>query len=109
MFVLFDIFCYNFYIYIRNNQFSIIKIYIIEFIYCIDNFILNMISKKGKPKIDDYIELKEIKEISGRPSIHLTEEESRKIIPKEVKNLKMILNNQSSKYSWDVHGDKVNN
>lgn len=38
-----------------------------------------------------------------------TGEERRKIVPKEVKNLKFILSNYSSvtKYSWEADGEKV--
>ncbi len=60
----------------------------------------------SKNKQENLLELKEIRETS---EIHLTKEENRKIIPKEVKNLRYILSNHSkiTKYTWDVDGARV--
>lgn len=58
--------------------------------------------KSGKKL--DYIELQETK---ASNLIHNTPEENRMIIPKEVKNIRMIINNQFNKYDWETHGNKV--
>lgn len=52
----------------------------------------------------------ELKEKTDDGVIHMTAEENRKIIPREVKNLKFILShhNNINKYNWDIDGEKVN-
>lgn len=53
----------------------------------------------------------ELKEITQTIEVHLTKEENRKILPKEVKNLKFILSNYSkiTQYSWEEDGIKIIN
>ena len=56
--------------------------------------------------IKDSIELKDITQVLDT---QMTKEEDRKIIPKEVKNLKFILGNYSkiTQYSWEKDGIKI--
>jgi hypothetical protein len=55
---------------------------------------------------NDYIELSEKK---ADTTMHMTEEDERKIIPKEYKNLNHLLKNNQhiSKYTWEVDGERV--
>ena len=55
---------------------------------------------------NNYIEMTEK---SDNNKHHMTKEENRKIKPREFKNIKFILNNQTSiaKYSWESDGEKV--
>jgi hypothetical protein len=57
---------------------------------------------------------KSIKEIELKDKcednhIHLTPEQERRIVPKEVKNLHYVLNNYPhiNKYSWEIDGERV--
>ena len=51
----------------------------------------------------------ELKEKTDEMKFRPTNEEERKIIPKEVKNLKFVIKNYPavSKYTWEKDGDKV--
>ena len=53
----------------------------------------------------------ELKEKVDEMQFHPTNEEERKIIPKEVKNLKFVIKNYPAvnKYSWEVDGERVIN
>ncbi len=63
-----------------------------------------MISSKEKK--NDMIELQET---TDNQSLRMTSEEERKIISKEYKNLKYVLNNSTTlmKYSWEIDGNRV--
>ena len=63
--------------------------------------------KKKANNSNDFIELQEKNNTAH--SLHFTAEQERKIIPKEIKNLKYILNSQNNmpKYSWEIDGENV--
>ncbi len=51
----------------------------------------------------------ELKNINDTKKIHMTTEENRKILPRELKNLRYVLSKHSqiTKYSWEVDGERV--